>query len=96
MESGIIKRGRPGRRRGKKRKSPRPNERPGAYRYLSGLYDVNGPGSFRARLDIEVYVIAFRKGLEAIARDGREMDEYVFAVVCSDETETLRLIEPFY
>ena len=46
--------------------------------------------------DVEIHARALLERLEAFHRDGREMREHVrTAAVGLDETETLRVIEPF-
>jgi hypothetical protein len=53
--------------------------------------------SFLALLSLELDSITLFQGPESAARNGREVDKYVFAaIVWSDEPKTLIVIEPFH
>src|SRR5687767_4039165 len=52
--------------------------------------------SFVASFDLEFDFLTFSKSLEAIHRDRREVDEYVFTAILLDEAVTLRVIEPLH
>ena len=44
----------------------------------------------------EFNTLALFQITEAIATDRAEVDEYIFAAIAGDESETLSAIEPFY
>ena len=60
------------------------------------LLDVRSLGALAALGNLERYLLAFIKGLEAVALDCAEVHEYVVAFVCGDESVTLSCVKPFY
>src|SRR5688572_11748703 len=52
--------------------------------------------ALRALDDVVRDWLAFRKGLEALALNGRVMDEHVLPVVLRNEAEAFRVVEPLY
>ena len=52
--------------------------------------------SLVARLDLELYLLSFRKRFEPIHGDCREMDEYIFSALLFDEAISFGIIEPFH
>ena len=52
--------------------------------------------SLVAGLDLELDFLTFSKGLEAIHRYRREVNEDVFTTFLFNEAVTLRVIEPFH
>jgi hypothetical protein len=65
-------------------------------RLILKFYDVDGVVTLGAGCDFKFHFLAFVEGLEAIALDGRVVDEYVAAALALDETIALGCIEPLY
>jgi len=57
--------------------------------------DVLGFEPFRAFNDLEIDNFPFVQSFEAIAKDGRVVNEYVFTGVLRDEAESLFVVKPF-
>jgi hypothetical protein len=58
--------------------------------------DIRRGGAFRTIYDVKANSLPLCQSLEAIITDRGEVDEYVLTtVIRGNETETLRLIEPF-
>ncbi len=47
-------------------------------------------------LDLELHLLPFLKGFEALRLNGREVDEYVFTAVLGDEAVSLGIVEPLH
>ena len=54
-----------------------------------------GLQAFLALDNSEANLLAFFQALEALALDGAEMHEHIFAAFTTDETKALGVIEPF-
>jgi hypothetical protein len=84
----------------KKRKKPRepPGSLPcvGSISALADYDNVCCLQSFRTLRNLELYLIAFVKGLEAVPLNGGEVNEDIISVVSGNEPKTLLLIKPFY
>src|SRR5579884_2751500 len=50
-------------------------------------------GSFH---DIKLHGLTFLQAAEALRLDGREMDEYIFAILPGDEAIAFSVVEPLY
>src|SRR4051812_20464451 len=46
--------------------------------------------------DVELHSLAFLKALESVGLDGREVNEYVFAILTADESKSLCIVKPLY
>jgi hypothetical protein len=68
----------------------------GLLRCFLALGYVFSLGAFLPLDDFKLNVIAFLQALVAFRLDGAVVDEHVRAVIPSDETEALRVIEPFH
>ena len=63
----------------------------------SDRLDVSGGRPFGALLQIELYLLAFAQGLEALTLDSGVMHEDIFAAIRRrDEAEALGVVEPLY
>src|SRR5712664_318404 len=60
------------------------------------LADVCSLEALRPLHDLELQALALGQGLEALAGDGRVMNEHVLTALLLDESETLRLVEPLH
>src|SRR5919112_4124285 len=64
---------------------------------LLDLGDVLGGGAFRTLHDVELNPVAFGKTAETLSLDGGVVDKAVLVPVFrSDETKTLRVVEPLH
>jgi hypothetical protein len=63
--------------------------------YLANDNNVAGLGTLGALLNREFDLLAFIQVFEAVALDGREMDEDILAAIASDKAVALGAIEPF-
>src|ERR1043166_1389842 len=57
-------------------------------------HDVRRLQAFRTLRDIELDCGAFRQRTKAAALNCREVNEHVFTILCRDEAESLRVVEP--
>jgi hypothetical protein len=64
--------------------------------YLLTSCDLVSLWSFLALHDVKFDIIAFLQALVPINLDGTVMDEYVGAVVASNKTVSLRVVEPLH
>ncbi|HLX75862.1 MAG TPA: hypothetical protein VKR26_14035, partial [Terriglobales bacterium] len=46
--------------------------------------------------DVELDLLSFLQAAKAAGLDGREVDEYIFAILAADEAIALRVVEPLY
>lgn len=59
--------------------------------------DVGRLWAFRSFINIEGYLLPFRQGLEAVALNSAEMNEYVCStIILGYKAETFGFIEPLY
>ena len=70
------------------------------YQAISGSLlgnDVARLRAFGAVFDVKGDLLAFGQGLEAVALNGAEVNEYIrTAVILSNETEAFGFVEPLY
>ena len=52
--------------------------------------------AFRALGHVELHRLTFLEATEALRLDGREMNEYIFAILAGDKTKTLSIVKPLY
>ena len=77
----------------------RPEERENAFLLATGYFfeadDLIGLGTLRALDNVELDLIPFFEALIAFALDGTVMNEDIGPIVTSEETVSLRIVEPF-
>ena len=52
--------------------------------------------AFRALRDIELYGLAFLQAAKAARLNRREMHEYIFAILTTDEAKAFSVVKPLY